>query len=1124
MKCPQCAFENPAAMVFCGGCGTRLPPLCSACGFVNPEGFAFCGKCGARVAEAAAPTPLGAPAFISPQAYTPKHLAERIITSKTALEGERKQVTVLFADLKGSMEMLAERDPEDARKLIDPVLQAMMDAVHHYEGTVNQVMGDGIMALFGAPLAHEDHAVRGCYAALRMQESIRRYTEEVRRTHGVEVQIRVGLNSGEVVVRSIGSDLRMDYTAVGQTTHLAARMEQLATPGTIRITADTLALAEGYVEVRGMGPIPVKGLAEPIEVYELTGAGSARTRLQAARARGLTRFVGRDTELDSLRHAAEQARAGRGQLVAVVGEPGVGKSRLYYEFIHSHHVQDWLVLESGSVSYGKATPYLPLADLLRSYFKVDTRDDIRGIRVKVTGGLLTLDETLKDAVPVVLWLLDALADDSPFLKLEPAERRRQTLAAAKRILLRENQVHPLLLLFEDLHWIDNETQAFLDSLVESLPASRILLAVNYRPEYRHGWANKTYYRQLRIDPLAPESAEDLLDFLLGTDPSTATLKRQLIERTQGSPLFLEESVRTLVETRALVGARGAYRLVQATDTLQVPATVQAILAARIDRLQPEEKRLLQAAAVIGNHVPFELLRGIAGIDEEELRRCLGQLQTAEFLYEAQLFPDLEYAFKHALTHEVAYGSVLQDRRRTLHAGIVEVMEQLYADRLSEHVERLAHHAARGRLLPRAVRYLREAGTRAASRSANLDAIAHFEEALALLVELPETNELLTEALEIRIALGPLLIAVKGAASVEVEQLYLRALQLVDRLGAEASRFPVLWGLWYVTYGRGEYPDAIQKGEQLLQTARNSSDSGHLLEAHHSLWPVLSAMGRALDALPHLERGMALYDRERHGHYAFLYAGHDPGACCRCHLGNDRWMTGYPDSALSHIQDAQRLAEELKHPQTTAMVLWYAARIHSQRGERELVFPILDRLNSIATQYAIHMFVNTSMFLIKLLARDPVSATTVAELNELLQLMRFRAGGRKGECVSALVEACANAGHVEEGFNLLGSITEAERHAALATEFLRLEGELILKRGRHSAEEAKRRFLEAINLARTRGEKSFELRAATSLARVLESEGRREEAHAALAGVYGWFTEGFDTADLKGAKALLDALA
>ncbi len=425
---------------------------------------------------------------------------------------------MLFADLKGSMELLADRDPEDARKLLDPVLERMMEAVHHYEGTVNQVMGDGIMALFGAPLAHEDHAVRACYAALRMQEAIRRYTDEVRHTHGIEVRIRVGINSGEVVVRSVGSDLRMDYTAVGQTTHLAARMEQLATPGTIRLTANTLALAEGYIEVKSFGPIPVKGLAEPVDVYELTGAGAARTRLQAARMRGLTRFVGprHRTRATASRRRTDARRARADRRRRWASQAWANRGCITNLSAHTTCKAGWFSSRDRCRT-ARPRPICRSPICCAAYFKIDARDDTRGIRVKVTGGLLTLDETLKDTVAVALWLLDALPEDSPFLALDPAERRRQTLAAVKRILLRENQLHPLMLVFEDLHWIDNETQAFLDSLVESLPASRILLAVNYRPEYRHGWANKTYYCQLRIDPLPPESAEALLDALLGAD-------------------------------------------------------------------------------------------------------------------------------------------------------------------------------------------------------------------------------------------------------------------------------------------------------------------------------------------------------------------------------------------------------------------------------------------------------------------------------------------------------------------------------------------------------------------------------------------------------------------------------
>ena len=1114
MQCPRCRHDNPPSAKFCVECAAPLSATCARCGTVLPAGAKFCPQCAHPAAAAPA----------APDAYTPPHLAERIVDSRAAIEGERKQVTVLFADMKGSMELLADRDPEEARKLLDPVLERMMEAVHHYEGTVNQVMGDGIMALFGAPLAHEDHAVRACYAALRMQDAVRRYTDEVRRAHGIEIRIRVGMNSGEVVVRSIGSDLRMDYTAVGQTTHLAARMEQLATPGTIRLTAGTLALAEGYIEVRTIGPVPIKGLAESVAVYELVGAGGARTRLQAARARGLTRFVGRDMELDQLRRAAEDARRGRGRIVAVVGEPGVGKSRLYYEFIHSHHAEGWLILESGSVSYGKATPYLPLADLLRSYFKIDDRDDIRGIRVKVTGGLLTLDEGLKDLVPVALWLLDALPEESPLLALEPAERRRQTLAAVKQILLRENQLHPLMLVFEDLHWIDSETQAFLDSLVESLPATRILLGVNYRPEYRHTWANKTYYTQLHIDPLSPESAVDLLDALLGRDRSTDALKRLLIERTEGSPLFLEESVRTLIETAALVGERGAYLLVQVPDSLQVPATVQAIIAARIDRLEPQDKRVLQAAAVIGTHVPFALLGAIVDLDEESLRRSLARLQTGEFMYEAQLFPDLEFAFKHALTHEVAYGGMLQDRRRMLHTAIVEAIERLYADRLPEQVERLAHHASRSGLTSKAVRYLREAGVKAAARSAHREAVACFEEGLAVLAGLPQTTQTLTEELEIRMALGPALIGVKGAPSVEVERLYLRALELVDRLGAADSRFPALWGLWFVNYTRGQHAQALAAGEGLLQIAVKGTDSGQLLEAHHSLWPTLIVMGRAAEAIGHMEQGRALYDRERHGGQAFVYGGHDAGACSRWHMGMTHWLLGYPERAVNDIQDAVRMAAELGHAATMVIARGFAAWVHLQRGERDLAAACCEEVISLGTPLGLTPWIATAEILSRVLQIERPDADTVRELHRQFAGIQHITSWRKVACLCALAELCADAEVAGEGLKVLQSAPQEHDRDFGACEVLRIKGELLLKTKRAGTDEAMQCFRQALALARNRGEKSFELRAATSVARLLQASGRRDEARAAVSGTYSWFTEGFETADLKAAKTLLQTLA
>ena len=633
MQCPHCQAENRAGRRFCAECGAPLALPCSSCGFANEPGEKFCGGCGTpltvvpRVLE---------PQERPPQAYTPRYLAEKILTSKSALEGERKQVTVLFADLKRSMELLADRDPEEARQLLDAVIERLMEAVHHFEGTVNQVMGDGIMALFGAPLAHEDHAVRAGYAALRMQETIGRYAEELRRQQGLDVQLRVGLHLGEVVVRSIGSDLRMDYTAVGQTTHLAARMEQLARPGTTLLTADTLRLVEGYVEVTPLGQVPVKGLQEPVEVYELLRAGPVRSRLQAAVARGLTRFVGRDAELEHLRQVLTHAGLGKGRWWRALGRAGVGKSRLLYEFTRSHHAHGWLLLASHSVSYGKATAYLPVIDLLKGYFGIEPRDEARRLREKVTGKLLTLDRALEPTLSAFLALLEVPVEDQQWQAFDPPQRRRRTLGAVKHLLLRESQVQPLCLMFEDLHWIDTETQALLDSLVESLPTARLLLLVNYRPEYQHGWGSKTSYTQLRLDPLPPASADEFLQALLGDDPSR-TPHTAPDYPYPGQPLLPGRE-------RAYSGRDqspgGRARCLSAGQAAGGPAGschgAGGAVAARIDRLPPEEKRLLQTAAVIGTEVPWPLLQAISDEPDEALHRGLAHLQAAEFLYETSL--------------------------------------------------------------------------------------------------------------------------------------------------------------------------------------------------------------------------------------------------------------------------------------------------------------------------------------------------------------------------------------------------------------------------------------------------------------------------------------------------------
>ncbi len=933
MKCPRCQHENPPQAKFCLECGVRVALTCAKCRSELPADAKFCLECGEPVASQAT----AEPRFTSPEAYTPKHLAEKILTSKAALEGERKQVTVLFADLKGSMELLAERDPEEARKLLDPVLERMMEAIHQYEGTVNQVMGDGIMALFGAPLAHEDHAVRACYAALKMQDAVRRYSEELRRAQGVEVQIRVGVNSGDVVVRSIGSDLRMDYTAVGQTTHLAARMEQLAAPGSIRVTAETLHLAEGFVQVTSLGPVPVKGLGEPVKVFELVGAGVARTRLEAAARRGLTRFVGRNTELEQLRDALDLAHQSHGQVVAVVGEPGVGKSRLFWELTHSHRVHGWLIVQSASVSYGKATAYLPVIELLRGYFGVDGRDDARSIREKVMGKVLALAPALGPAVPAFLALLDVPVNEASWQALEPLQRRQQTLDGVKRLLLRESEVQPLVVVFEDLHWVDGETQTLLDTLVESVPAARLLLLVNYRPEYHHAWGGKTYYRQLRIDPLPPESADELLDALLGTEAELRPLKRLLIARTEANPLFLEESVRTLVEIGALAGERGAYGLTRPVEHLQIPATVKAILASRIDRLALEAKRLLQTAAVIGKDVPMPLLLAIADTAEHEVRVELARLQAAEFLYETRLFPDLEYTFKHALTHEVTYAGVLHERQRALHARLTEAIERLATGRLAEQAERLAHHALRGELWEKAVAYFRQAGLRAMGRAANREAVAHLEQALEALRRLPETRQTAELAIDIRLDLRNALLPLGDRARIgehlqEAERLT-RTLGDRQRL-ARIATFMVIQNL-----GGGDYAEAVRFGHEALEIGRTLGDRAIEVVATSFLGMAHVTQGAFTDAVAVLEGNLALADGQRYERFG---APAIQSALSKAHLADALSQLGQFDDAIRHAEDAVRIAEEADHPFTLFWGLMGLGLVKLRRGHSPHATQVLER--------------------------------------------------------------------------------------------------------------------------------------------------------------------------------------
>jgi class 3 adenylate cyclase len=656
-------------------------------------------------------------------------------------------VTVLCADLKDSLERLAEGDSEKALEIFEATLTLMRQTVHRFGGTVNIVTGEGIVAVFGAPVALEDHAVRACLAALEIREAVQRNGHGAHNPGGSSVLVRAGLSSGEVVTRLIKSGPDSQYRAIGSTAHLAARLGQIAPPGTLLLSAQTLRLVEGHVQVKAL---ETANASNGQLVYELVGAEPTKSRFKALASRGLTSFVGRNAELEQLERLEAKARRGQGQVTAIIGEPGLGKSRLVHEFVRRERASPSLVLETASRSYRSAASYEPVIDLLKTYFGIADSDEIAERRNKVAGRLLGLDGALAPDLSALLVLLDIAVEEQSWQELNAFQRRERMLTALKRLILREAQQQPVILVLEDLHWIDSETQAFLETLIDGLASAHVLLILTYRPEYNHHWGSKTYYTQLRLDALPPETADAFLRSLLGDDPSLVALKQSL--QSQGNPLFLEESVRTLVETNRLDGARGDYRLVRPTQELPIPPTVHALLAARVDRLPGRSKRLLHAAAVIGKDVPRAILQHLADFEEVDFRCALGNLQKADFLYEARLFPDLEYTFKHALTHDVAYESLLQERRGVLHGQVLDAMERLYPHRLTDHAEALGYHAVRGKRWDKAVTYLRLAADKARARSAEVQAIVHVQQAIHALEHLPVSRARTIDAIELRLDL------------------------------------------------------------------------------------------------------------------------------------------------------------------------------------------------------------------------------------------------------------------------------------------------------------------------------------------------------------------------------------
>ena len=731
MRCAKCGADNREGRKFCAKCAAPLARACPNCGASNEPGEDFCGECAAALGQP--PVALAKKANDSPIRVTETTVPE-------TLDGERKTVTALFADIKGSTELAQDLDPEEASAIIDPALKLMIAAVRRYDGYVVQSTGDGIFAMFGAPLAHEDHPQRALYAALRMQEDLRRYAAALRERGFAPIEIRVGVNTGEVVVRAIQTAAgRAEYTPIGHSANLASRMQTVAATGTIATTEDTRKLCEGYFTFRALGPIRIKGVNELINVHEVTGLGPLRTRLQASARRGLSRFVGREAELAQMKRGLELAKGGRGQMVAAVGEAGVGKSRLFFEF-QAIGQPGCLVLETLSVSHGNASSYLPLIDLLKNYFAITPDDDARRRREKIAGKIMILDRALEGTLPYIFTLLEVVESDDSLARMDPEIHRRRTLDAIKRLLLRESLNQPLIVIFEDLHWSDDGSRALLSLLADSIGTARILLLMNYRPEFTHHWGNRTYYTQLRLDPLGAEHGEEMLLALLEDGRDLSALKRLIIEKTGGNPFFIEEIVQSLFEQGALI-RNGSIKLAKSLNTIQIPSTVQAVLSSRIDRLPPDQKDLLQTLAVIGKEFPFRLVREVSEKTDHELERLFAELQIAEFIYEQPAISDVGYVFKHALSQQVAAGSALLERRRVLHERVARVLEAQFPEMVETQPELIAFHYTEAGLGAKAISYWQRAGERAIHRWATLESLSHLKRGLELLGALPDKHEL-----------------------------------------------------------------------------------------------------------------------------------------------------------------------------------------------------------------------------------------------------------------------------------------------------------------------------------------------------------------------------------------------
>ena len=1104
-SCAACQHANHEDATFCEACGRRLRQPCARCGQDILLPAAFCPACGQSLV---APSP---PGPVAPLAPAPA-LSQTAVTppAQGGFGAERKLVTVLCSTVASPAAGGARFELDTLYSVMQELHALALEVVRPYGGHLYPTMGDRLLILFGVPTAQEDDARRAVRVARELQRRFQVHQERLEAVGRAPLAFRLGLHTGLVVVGSARDDAEF-AAVVGDVVAVAMGLQEQAAPGQLLCSDTTARLIQGLARLEAMAPVQLPVQPTPIMSYAIVGGPGRRAPGWAHWERVLSPFVGRERELATLHALLAQVETGRGQMVGVVGEPGIGKSRLLYEFRQSLEGQRLTYLTGRCLSYGSTTPYLPVLDILRHNCGITDTDRPGEITAKVHSALQEVEMAPDAWAPVLLQLLGIQEGTDPVTVLDPETRKARTLAAVTQMCLNGSRRQPLILEMEDLHWIDASSEACLTELVERMAGAALLVLVTYRPGYWPPWVNKSYATQVSLQPLTRQDSLCVVQAVLPAAVRTAPLVPQVLAQAEGNPFFLEELARAVVE-------QGAE-----ASSLTVPDTVQAVLTARMDRLPATAKRLLQAAAVIGKDVALPLLQAVTDASAEALHGDLRSLQAAEFFYEIYALTTPVYTFKHVLTQEVAYHSLVRRVRQHYHTRIAHVLEAQFPQIVETQPELLAYHYTEAGLTAPAIPYWQRAGRRAYECSAYVEAISYLTRGLELLQTEPDTPERLQQEMRLQSTLGVAYTAAKGYAAPEVEGAYSRARALCQQVGDTQQLFLVLIGLWNFSFVRGASQTACDLGEQLLTLAESTNDRVRRLRAHGALGESLLHIGHLRPARAHLEQGIALSDPQQRRSYAV----HTPTVACLAYAAWALWHLGYPAQALQRMADARTLAEALFHPLSSALALHFSATLHQFRREPQVAQGWAEAAMTLAREQRLPFWDGSATILGSwALAAQGRSEEGLAQLHQGLRT--FRATGaqlQQPSWLALLAEVHGWAGQAAQGLEAVAEAlaimgTTGERY--YAAEVYRLQGELLWQAG-SAPQVAETSVLHALTVARQEEAKSWELRAATSLARLWQHQGKRAAAYELLAPIYGWFTEGFDTADLQEAKALLEAL-